>query len=110
MVKNINKNNSFKDYLFTKYTMIGFILGFLPIFVFFFNSTYEVSIFDGIIDGIIYGFISGVIFSIFGIFYNIISLKKKSYAIVLIIVYLIIYPLFLFYLWELNKGFGGPFH
>ena len=110
IVKNINKHNSFKDYLFTKYTLIAFILGFLPIYVFFFNSTYELSIFDGIIDGIIYGFISGVIFSFFGIFYNIIFLKKKSYVIVLIIVYLIIYSLFLFYLWELNKGFGGPFH
>jgi len=99
-----------KQYLFTKYTLSAFILGFLPIFIFFFNSAYEISILDGVIDGIIYGFTSGVIFSIFGIFYNIIFLKKSSYTIILIIIYLIIYLLFLFYLWELNKGFGGPFH
>lgn len=104
-MKNINK-----QYLFTKYTLTAFILGFLPIFVFFFNSAYEVSILEGIIEGMLYGFITGIVFLIFGVFYDIIFLKKKSYAMVLIIFYLIIYSLFLFYLWELSKGFGGPFH
>ena len=110
MVEKITKNNFINNYLLNRYTLIGFVFGFLPVFLFFLNIGYGISNLTGFISGLLYGFIVGGIFGFLTFLFSILLDRYKTMGILYLILLLIIYIVFLLILWILNRGIIGHFH
>lgn len=110
MVGKITKNNFINNYLLNRYTLIGFVLGFLPIFIFFFSMAYGISNLTGFFSGLLYGFIAGGVFGFLTFLFRILLNRYKTIGIIYLILLIMFYIIFLSILWILNKGIVGPFH
>ena len=99
MVERITKN------ILNEYTLIGFVLGFLPMFFFFFNKAHGISNQTGFIGRLVYGSVAGIIFGVLTFLLSTPFIKNdKIIAIGYLLILIIVYIVFLQILWWLSIG------